>query len=77
MTGLTPDEHEAMDITATLVNLMCHKVIGHGASRDQDVAEFVAKIHDIQHMIMGQAAARAHPMAYRLLGEVIGTETKP
>jgi len=67
--ALTEDEHEAMRLTAKLTNLMCRAVIGRGDSRYRDIEEFVAHIHAIQHTIMAQAAARAYPDQYRLLGE--------
>lgn len=69
--GLTDVEHQALELTAELTNLVCGEIIAHGPSREQDVREFVAKIHDVQHLIMAQAAARAHPARYRLLGRVI------
>lgn len=65
---MTDAEHRAMDLTAELVNLMCSEVIGHGAARDGDVAELVADIHRIQHRILRQAAGRAYPDRYRMLG---------
>lgn len=71
MTGLTDAEREAMDLTAELTGLVCQRVIGHGPTRATDVAEFVDKIHQIQHVILSQAAARAHPEWYRLLGETL------
>ena len=60
------------DLTVELVNLVCHDVIGDGRSRAGDVNEFVDAIHDIQRMIMSQAAARAYPDRYRLLGWSVG-----
>lgn len=64
---LTPAEHEAMDLTAQLCRLM-GKIIGNEEPRHQDVGEFVTHIHVIQRMILAQAAARAYPTEYRLLG---------
>lgn len=68
---LTDTEHRAMDLTVELVQVMVTEVIGQDASRDGDVAELVGHVHAIQHMIMSQAAARAYPDRYRLLGEVL------
>jgi hypothetical protein len=34
-----------------------------------DLEEAASKIHDLQHMVMAQAAARAYPEHYRLLGQ--------
>ena len=69
--GLTDAELRAMDITVELVNVVCGEVIGRGVTRDHDVAEFVDKVHQIQALILSQAAGRAHPDRFRLLGEVI------
>lgn len=68
---LTGPEHDAMKLTAELTNLVMRDVIGDEASRAGDVAEFVGMIHAIQHFIMAQAAARAYPSLYRLLGSKI------
>jgi hypothetical protein len=65
---MTPAEHRAMDMTADLYNLLCAEVIGHDRSREGDVAEIAADIHHIQERILAQAAARAFPDRYRLLG---------
>lgn len=67
----TPDELEAIALTADLVHIVCIKIIGRGPTRDQDINEFVIKIHGIQQSIMSQAAGRAHPDLLRLLGETI------
>lgn len=68
---LTEAEHRAMALTVELVNLLAAEVIGRERSRSGDVAEVVAHIHGIQHIIMSQAAARAYPDRYRLFGEVL------
>lgn len=67
--GLTQAEHDAMALTAQLVAKVCQEVIGQGRTRDQDVGEFVGHVHAVQQMILAQAAARAHPELYRLLGD--------
>jgi hypothetical protein len=69
--GLTDDEHKAIGLTADLWNLLCASVVGDGPSRAGDLAELCAHIHAIQRTVMAQAAARAHPDRYRLLGSVI------
>lgn len=74
MSGLTPAELDAIDLTAQLVGKVCQEVIGHGPTRDHDIAEFVAHVHAIQNAIMAQAAARAHPDMFRLLGETLRAE---
>lgn len=76
MSGKKPDllsdaERQAMDLTVQLVNCVAQDVIGHGPTRDADIAEFVGQVHAIQNSILSQAAARAYPTEYRLLGEII------
>lgn len=68
---LTDAEHRAMDLTAQLWNLLCSDVVTEGPSRTKDLHELVHHIHAIQHTVMSQAAARAYPERYRLLGGVI------
>lgn len=68
---LTEDEHQAMALTADLANTMA-RIIGHGSTAQADLTEVVYRIHAIQHTIMAQAAARAYPDRYRLLGGTIG-----
>lgn len=65
---LTPLELEVMDRTAELVN-MVSRVMGGGRARSGDWDEFVFYVHGIQRMILKQAAARAYPGRFRLLGE--------
>lgn len=77
MIGLTRAEHKAMDLTAQLWNLMVTDVIGDGAPAEQDRREFAAQIHAAQHTILRQAAARAHPELYRLLGESFPPASQP
>jgi hypothetical protein len=66
---LTAAELRAMDLTADLMRLLSAEIIGDGPTRNQDLNEAALRIHSIQHMIMSQSAARAHPGLYRLLGE--------
>lgn len=67
---LTKDELEFMDLSAELANLFS-SIVGHGPSRDGDLREGVDKIHQLQHTVMAQAAARAFPERFRLLGSTI------
>ena len=67
---LTREEHRAMDLTAALYNTLC-KVAGDGPTRDWDLAEIAASIHHIQHAVLAQAAARAYPSRYRLMGQTM------
>ena len=41
--------------------------------RSFDLAEAVLHIHSLQHMVMAQAAARAYPDRYRLIGGTISS----
>lgn len=68
---LTAAELRAMDLTAELMNLIASEIIGDGPTRAQDINEAALRIHAIQHMIMSQAAVRAHPDLFRLLGEAV------
>jgi hypothetical protein len=72
---LTEAEHRAIELTAELVNLVCTEVIGDGPSRTGDVREFAAHVHAIQQQILSQAAARAYPDRYRLLGRSLTSES--
>jgi hypothetical protein len=66
---LTPDELAAMDLTGLLANQLA-RIVGQGDNRQNDLAELLGNhIHGIQHAIMSQAAARAYPEKFRLLGE--------
>ena len=69
---LTDDEHEAIRLAGELYTHIADKVCGIGVTREADLAELRVKIHDIQHTIMAQVAAREHPDELRLMGEVVG-----
>ena len=64
---LTEEEQLALGLTGELHRQMI-LIIGPGPARIGDTAELVTHIHAIQHMIMSQAAARAYPLLYRMLG---------
>jgi len=68
MALLSIEERNAMAATAQLNGLM-KRIIGRGPTGEQDLSEFVIHLHAIQNMILAQAAARAYPDTYRLLGE--------
>lgn len=63
---LTADELHAITLTVELAKL-CFKIIGDPGGGDTH--EIVLYIHAIQRMIMSQAAARAYPETFRLLGK--------
>lgn len=67
--ALTDREQAVLNLTAELWNELC-AVVGDGPTRDADLMELCAHIHAIQHSVMAQAAARAYPDTYRLLGQV-------
>lgn len=71
---LTDDEHRAVELAGELYGVLC-AVVGNGPARDQDLRELVAPIHAIQHAVLKQAAARAYPDRYRLLGEKFAAPT--
>lgn len=70
---LTADEHDALKLTGALWNLV-GRIVADGRSRPADLAEISIHIHNLQHAILAQAAARAYPDRYRLLGGTIETE---
>jgi hypothetical protein len=67
---LTVDERAALDTTVALVNQFS-SLLGDEASAPGDYREFVHHVHAIQNMILAQAAARAYPDRYRLMGETL------
>ena len=64
---LTPDEIEAIDLLAQAANKI-RGIIGGGDQADFDWAEAADKIHQLQQMVMAQAASRAYPDKLRPLG---------
>ena len=64
---LTSDEHAAIALAGQLATLLS-MIIGDGTAREGDMQEAVHHIHALQAMILAQAAARAYPSRYRLLG---------
>jgi hypothetical protein len=65
---LTDAEHRVMGLTAEVWNTLVREVVGNGPARDGDLAELATDIHRIQERVLAQAAARAYPDRYRLLG---------
>lgn len=64
---MTPLEHDAMAQSAELWNTLV-AIAGDGPARDGDLQELAFHIHGIQRAVLKQAAARAYPDRYRLLG---------
>lgn len=65
---LTEDEHAAVALAADLARALT-RIPRWGPTRDGDLAELMAAVHTIQNAVLAQAAARAYPDRYRLLGE--------
>ena len=64
---LTDAEHEFVEQLGRAWNLLCD-VVGSGPSRPGDLAEAASHVHALQNLVLAQAAARAYPDRYRLLG---------
>jgi hypothetical protein len=69
---LTEAEHEVVRLVGEAWTLLKERVVAHGDNYDADLAEFTTAVHHIQHAVRGQAAARAYPGRYRLLGAAVG-----
>lgn len=70
---LTDDEHRAVTLAAELAGIM-KRIIGGEAGvgsgiAEGDWAEAVHYVHGLQNMVLAQAAARAYPQQYRLMGQ--------
>jgi len=71
---LTSQEHEAIRLLGDVGNLL-PQIVAHGPTREADLDELVAHLHVLQRSIAAQAAARAYPHTYRLLGwQLRGTD---
>jgi len=64
---MTAAEHGAMDLTLQLDRLMV-EIIGDGPVSAADLRASRIDLHHIQHRILRQAAGRAYPDRYRMLG---------
>lgn len=67
---LTDNELTLIEKLGECANLFA-QVIGDGEQSINDLYECVDKIHQLQHMVMSQAAARAYPEKFRLLGGTV------
>jgi hypothetical protein len=70
---LTKDEIKAINLAGELAGLLL-RIIGDGMTRTSDTTEAIEHIHVLQRMVMANAAARAYPGMFRLLGETISPE---
>lgn len=73
---LTASEHRAMELTGQLWGEL-QAIVGRAKSRAADLNELVGHVHAIQNTILAQAAGRAYPDRYRLLGEVLEAAAPP
>lgn len=74
---LTADELYAMDLTAQLARALS-RIVGNGPTRVDDLNELLGQhVHGIQHAVMAQAAARAYPDRFRLLGQTLTASADP
>lgn len=68
---LSTDELHALELLTEFVNLTS-RIVGPGRTRQGDMNEIATRVHDLQHLVMAQAAARAYPDRFRLLGKTVG-----
>lgn len=69
---LTDAERDAVRMAGELYTHIAEHVTGDGPAWDADLAELAAAVHVIQRAVMAQAAARAYPGEFRLLGRACG-----
>lgn len=67
---LTPEEHELVADLGEIWGRFCD-VIADGPSRSGDLGELIFHVHALQSALLRQAAARAFPDRYRLLGSFV------
>lgn len=67
---LTEAEHRFLSLVGDLYPLAC-EIVGDAdnSNAEHDLRDIATRLHDLQRVVMSQAAARAYPNAYRLLGE--------
>jgi hypothetical protein len=73
---LTADELAAVDLAARLAEAL-GRVVGDGPTRKADLNELLVHVHAIQNAVLAQAAARAYPDRFRLLGQVVEAKSEP
>ncbi len=66
---MTELEHSTVDLLGMVYTNIVE--IAKDSKVPGDLEEVASRIHDLQHMVMAQAAARAYPDRYRLLGQRI------
>lgn len=73
---LTNEELQAMETSAVLFNQFS-EIVGRGPTRQADLTEVAFHIHGLQNMVLAQAASRAFPDRYRLMGGTLGVGVDP
>lgn len=68
---LTDEEREAVRLAGVLYTLIADDVVVGGVTREDDLAELRSHVHAIQNMVKAQAAGRAYPLEFRLLGKTL------
>lgn len=74
---LTFAERQAVRDAGMLYTHIAGHVVTGGPTRADDLAEFRAAVHQIQRAVLAQAAVRACPTEFRLLGTVLPAESGP
>ncbi len=69
--GLTDLEIDVVNRLGLIWNDVC-QIVGDGPTREGDLAEVIHHLHALQHLVMSNAAGRAHPALFRTLGRTIG-----
>lgn len=70
LVGLTDAELDIVERLGLIWNDLC-MIVGDGPSREGDLNEAILHIHALQHTVMANAAARAHPGRLRMLGGTV------
>lgn len=65
---LTAQEHDCLSHLARAANLLRKITMADTGTYPHDWEEAAAAIHVLQRMVLSQAAGRAYPQRYRLLG---------
>jgi DNA-binding transcriptional regulator YhcF (GntR family) len=74
---LTADERHAVEQAGLLYTFIAERIVTGGATRKGDLAELRGAVHVIQRAVLAQAAARAYPAEFRLLGEIVTASPPP
>ena len=65
---LTADEKKAVDLLGDIDDLLQDSIIADGNNRDFDIDRADAHLSALQEMILSNAAGRAYPGSYNVLG---------